>query len=243
MDNKFTYFDFIAYIVPGALLLGILSLVFGLNAFLMLSGNPAIDTLLFLVTSFVLGGIVHQASRYLVEPIVKHVFWKGKLYSEIYLLKKYGLCKNPIRLQILTNAEAIFQFDKNSLDSLESESLPASSPDPYVVSHQICRRFDYFTLDHGLARKGHTANALYSLYRTMTLTILVVGILFAVSYNWNTPTLSPVAKAILAAFSLIGAILFLMRTRNEGQRYVEGILGAVLSKQSESETKSGNQNL
>lgn len=56
MDNKFTYFDFIAYIVPGSLLLGVVSLTLGSNAFLRLSDNPAIDTLIFLVMSFVVGG-------------------------------------------------------------------------------------------------------------------------------------------------------------------------------------------
>ena len=243
MDNKFTYFDFIAYIVPGAFLLGILSLVFGSGTFLVLSDNPAIDTLLFLVVSFALGGIVHQLSRYLVEPAVKRIFWKGRFYSEIYLVKKYGLCKNPIRLQILNNAEAIFQFDKNALDSLESGSLVASSPDPHVVSHQICRRFDYYTMDRNLAKKGHTANALYSLYRTMTLAMFIGVIIFAVSLNWITPNLSFTAKVVLTGFSLLGAILFLMRTRNEGQRYVEGKLGAVSSNQLESEIKSGNQNI
>ncbi len=231
MDNKFTYFDFIAYIVPGALLLGVLSLVFGSNAFLTPSDNPAIDTLLFLVISFTVGGIFHQSGRYLVEPVIKRLFWNGRFYSEIYLVKKYGICKDPARSQILTNAGTLLQFDKTSLDTLESDSLPAGSPDPHIVSHQICRRFDYFTLDHGLARKGHTANALYSLYRTMTLTMLFIGILFAVSYSWNTSSLSPLAKVILTAFSFSGTALFLMRTRNEGQRYVQGVLGSVSSKQ------------
>ncbi len=240
MENKFSYFDFIAYIVPSAFLLGILSLVFGSGAFLALSGNPAIDTLLFLVISFVLGGLLHQSSRYLVEPLVKRIFWKGRLYSEIYLIKKYGLCKNPSRLQILTNAEDIFHFDKNSLDSLESDSPKAGSPDPHLVSHQICRRFDYFTMDHDLAKKGHTANALYSLYRTMTMTMLVAAIAFAISINGNTSILSLTAKAVLAGFSLVGVALFLMRTRNEGQRYVEGILGAVFKGKLVEESKSGN---
>jgi hypothetical protein len=243
MDSKFTYFDFIAYIVPGTLLLGILSLVFNSKVVFTISDNTAIDTLLFLVISFVLGGLIHQASRYLVEPIVKHLFWKGKAYSEIYLVKKHGICRNPVRIQILANAAALFQFDKNSLDSLDCDSVSAGSPDPYIVSHQIFRRFDHFTLDHGLAKKGHTANALYSLYRTMTLTILIVGILFAASFHWNTPMLNSVAKAILTVSSFLGVILFLMRTRNEGQRYVEGVLQAIPNEKILTEGKSGDQSL
>lgn len=227
MDNKFTYFDFIAYIVPGSLLLGVLSLVLGSNAFLRLSDNPAIDTLIFLIMSFVIGGFFHQLSRYFVEPVIKHIFWKGRFYSEIYLVSKYGRCQDPLRSQIVANARSLFQFDEASLDSLESNLRPAGSPDPHLVSHQICRRFDYYTSDHDLAKKGHTANALYSLYRTMTLTIFIVGILLIASYSWNISSLSSLAKVILTIFSFVGAGLFLMRTRNEGQRYVEGILGSV----------------
>lgn len=243
MDNKFTYFDFIAYIVPGALLLGILSFVSSSNAFLILSGNPAIDTLLFLIMSFAVGAILHQLGRYLIEPVVKRLFWKGKFYSEIYLVKRYGLCKDPLRSQVLSNAEVFFQFDKTSLNALDSDALPAGSPDPHVISHQICRRFDYFTLDHDIAKKGHTANALYSLYRTLTLTMLIIGILFAVSFSWNTQNLNTFAKVILTIYALAGAALFLMRTRNEGQRYVQGVLGSVSIKQTPSENKIGNQNL
>jgi len=73
--------------------------------------------------------------------------------------------------------------------------------------------------------------------------MLIAVILFAVSLSWNTPILSVTAKAVLAGFSLLGVILFLMRTRNEGQRYVEGILGAVSKGNVVEEGKSGNQNL
>ena len=238
--SKFSYFDFIAYIVPGALLLGVLSLLVGSSSFIRISGNAAIDTLLFAVISFVIGGFIHQLSNHLIEPLVKRLFWNGKFYSEIYLVKRYGLCKDPLRSQIITNAESLFRFDKVSLASLDLEPTIERPPDPHVVSHQICRRFDHFTLDHNLAQKGHTANVLYSLYRTMTLTMLVLVIIFAVSYGWHTSDISSTSKVILAASSFIGSILFLIRTRNEGQRYVEGVLSSVSEAQFLSEMNSGN---
>jgi len=227
MGNKFTYFDFIAYIIPGSLLLGVLSLVLGSNDFLRLSDNPAIDTLIFLIMSFVIGGFFHQLSHYSVEPVIKLFFWEGRIYSEIYLVNKYRRCKDPLRSQIVTNARSLFQFDEASLNSLESNLQPAGSPDPHLISHQICQRFDYYTSDHNLAKKGHIAHALYSLYRTMTLTIFIVGIILIASYIWNFFTLSFLVMVILTILSFVGAGLSLMRTRKEGQRYVEGILGSV----------------
>lgn len=61
----------------------------------------------------------------------------------------------------------------------------------------------------------------------MTLTTFIVGIIFIASYSWNVSSLGSLAKIILTIFSFAGAGLFLMRTRNEGQRYVEGILGSI----------------
>ena len=47
--NRFTYFDFIAYIVPGALLLGTMAIIFDVNNFPLITKNPAMDTLFFLI--------------------------------------------------------------------------------------------------------------------------------------------------------------------------------------------------
>lgn len=227
MANKFTYFDFIVNIVPGAFLLGVVSLLVGTSNFILITSNPAIDTLLFLVTSFTVGAFLHQLSNHTVEPLVKFLFWHGRFYSEVFLVKKYGMCKDPMRNQIIEAAESIFHFDRASLSSLDATPTSETALDPHVVSHQIYRRFDHYTEDRNLARKGHGANTLYSLYRTMTLTMPILTVLFSISYVWETSVISSYAKVILAALCLLASILFLIKTRREGERYVQGILSAV----------------
>ena len=81
--DRFTYFDFIAHIVPGAILLGVISLLFSLNMFIVVTGNVAIDLLLFVILSFAAGAFLHQLSSIVVRPLVKRLFWHGRLYSEI----------------------------------------------------------------------------------------------------------------------------------------------------------------
>lgn len=225
--NRFTYFDFIAYIVPGALLLSTIALVLDLDDFPLITKNPAIDTLLFLIISFTVGALFHQLSRYSVEPLVKRLFWYGKFYSAIYLVKRYDLCQDPIRAQILNTAKSLFQFDSGSLSSLDSDTKTKASQNPHVVSHQVFRRFDSYTMDNGLAKKGHLANAFYSLYRSMTLATLILGVLFAVSYRWDVSMIGSTSKVILAIVSFVASVVFLLRTRNEGQRYVEGVLSSI----------------
>jgi len=222
--NKFTYFDFIAYIVPGVLLLGAISVLIRSSNFILITGNPAIDTLLFLIIGFTVGALFHQLSRYSVEPVVKRLFWHGRFYSDIYLVKRYELCQDPLRAQIMDTAESFFNFDSTSLSALDSGAVTEQSPDPHVVSHQLFRRFDYYTMDNDLAKKGHLANAFYSLYRGMTLMTFVLAILFAISLLWDASVIGPSSKVVFAVLSFLASIVFLIRTRNEGERYVQGVV-------------------
>jgi len=225
--DRFTYFDFIVDIVPGALVLGTISLLVGRTDFIVITHNAAIDTLIFLTASFTIGAFLHQLSNHSIEPLVKRLFWHNRFYSEIYLVKKYGLCVDPMRSYIKSTAESLFQFDRASLTALDADSTSNDAPDPHKVSHQIYRRFDYYTVDNNLAKKGHSANTLYSLYRTMTFTMIVLTILFSVSAPWNFSTIGFTAKLVLAILCLIASVVFLIRTRSEGQRYVQGVLSAI----------------
>jgi hypothetical protein len=228
--TRFNYFDSIANIVPGAIVLAAVSLLVGSNNFILITGNAAIDTILFIIISFALGALLHQLGSHTVQPLLKRLFWYGRFYSEVYLVKRYALCKDPLRTQIINAAETLFQFDRSSLSCLDTDSASQESMDPHLVSHQIYRRFDYFTMDNNLARKGHTANTLYSLFRTMTLTMLILAILFAISYHWDIFAISPTFKVVAAILCFMAAIVFLLKTRNEGERYVQGVLSAVSKK-------------
>jgi len=110
--DRFTYFDFIVDIVPGALVLGTISLLVGRTDFIVITHNAAIDTLIFLTASFTIGAFLHQLSNHSIEPLVKRLFWHNRFYSEIYLVKKYGLCVDPMRSYIKSTAESLFQFDR-----------------------------------------------------------------------------------------------------------------------------------
>lgn len=233
--NKFTYFDFIAYIVPGTLLLAAISSLTRSGGFILITSNTAIDTLLFLVISFVIGALSHQLSRYSVEPLIKQVFWHGRFYSDIYLVKHYQLCKEPLRNHIIDMAKLFFHFGSTSLSALDNDEITGESPDPHVVSHQLFRQFDSYTMDNDLARKGHLANAFYSLYRSMTLMTFILAIIFAISLLWDASSIESSYKVVLAVLSFLASIIFLFRTRNEGQRYVQGVLSS-LSKPSSSTT-------
>jgi len=236
--NKFTYFDFIAYIVPGALLLAAISSLTRSSDLILITGNTAIDTLLFLIIGFIIGALSHQLSRYSIEPLVRRLFWHGRFYSDIYLVKRYQLCEEPLRDHIIDTAKSFFHFDSTSLSALDSDEITGKFPDPHVVSHQLFRQFDYYTMDNDLAKKGHVANAFYSLYRSMTLMTFILAILFVISLLWDASSIESSYKVVLAVLSFLASIAFLFRTRNEGQAYVQGVLSS-LSKVSSSTATTG----
>lgn len=219
MHNKFSYFDLLANIVPGTTLLGLLYFVWPNTNIVTPTTNVVIDLLLFTVFSFVMGAMVQQCSKYTVEPALKLLFWRRRFFSEIYLVDAYGLCPTYLRDQVMRIAKEFFAFPESDLSCLVETGESTPVLDPHVVSHQIYRKFDYYTLDRGLAQKAHLANTLYSLYRGLTFVFIIVFFASGISY-----LLGNIQPGIISLISLIALPLFLLRSRREAEQYIKGLL-------------------
>jgi len=219
MQNKFSYFDLLANVVPGTTLLGLLYFVWPNSHIVTPTTNVVIDLVLFTVFSFVVGALVQQCSKYTVEPALKFFFWRRRFFSEIYLVDAYGLCPNPLRDQVMRIAKEFFAFRESDLSCLGKTGEATPVLDPHVVSHQIYRKFDYYTLDRGLAQKAHLANTLYSLYRGLTFVFIIGFFASGISY-----LLGNSEAGIISLISLIALLLFLLRARREAEQYIKGLL-------------------
>lgn len=224
MHNKFSYFDLLANIVPGTTLLGLFYFIWPNANIVAPTTNVIIDLLLFTVFSFVVGAMIQQCSKFTVEPALKHLFWRRRFFSEIYLVDSYELCPPPLRDQVIRIAKEFFAFRQSDLSCLAQADESTSGLDPHVVSHQIYRRFDHYTLDRGLAQKAHLANTLYSLYRGLTLVFIIVFLASGISYLLGNDQ-----PGIVSLISLIAWPLFLLRSRREGEQYIEGLLSTPLN--------------
>lgn len=219
MQNKFSYFDLLANIVPGTMLLGLLYFIWPNSRIVTPTTNVVIDIILFTVFSFVVGSLVQQCTKYTVEPSLKILFWRRRFFSEIYLVDAYGLCPNPLRDQVMRIAKESFAFRESDLSCLSKTGEFTPVLDPHVVSHQIYRKFDYYTLDRGLAQKPHLANTLYSLYRGLTFAFLICVFASGISYLLGNSD-----AGIIALISLIALPLFFLRARREAEQYIKGLL-------------------
>lgn len=64
----------------------------------------------------------------------------------------------------------------------------------------------------------------------MTLATFILAILFAVSYQWSSSAIGAGPKVFLAVLCFLASVAFLIRTRSQGQRYIQGVLYAVVNK-------------
>lgn len=224
MSDKFSYYDFIANIVPSVFLLWGLSIT-PIRDVVQLNVDGAFtEGILFLVLAYVLGLVLQSLAKVTIEPLVKRVFWKGFFFSQVCLLKSSNHIKEPLRTTVLQWAEQQGGISDELLKNLDGESVEA-----HDVSHLIYRKADAYTTDNGQAQKAHTQNNLYSLYRDLCLSSIFFSAIFA-WYLWYEAAFRTGTNWGLFAFALICSVTFLMRTKYSGELYVKGIFWALSDK-------------
>ena len=223
MKDKFSYYDFLANIVPG------LFLVWALNSISqdLIFGNFITETLLFVVLAYILGLAIQFLSKYTIEWLIKVVFWSGSLYSHIFLIKEAKLISDEKRVRYLDLVKDKFDYKDPDLKILDTENIfKEQNKEKLIkakeVSHGIYQKIDSYTFDKGLAKKAHTQNIYYSLFRGLSLSFFITGLLFTalaiLSSQFQT------ARSIIyPSLSYILFIVFMIRTKERGERYVKGL--------------------
>lgn len=221
MSDKFSYYDFIANIVPSVFLLWGLSITPIRDAIHLNMDGAFTEGIVFLVLAYVIGLVIQALAKVTIEPLMKRVFWDGRFFSQVCLLKSAGHIKEPLHSTVIRWAEEHAGVTGEMVKKLEGDSQEAQS-----ISHLIYRKADAYTTDKGQAQKAHMQNNLYSLYRDLCLSALVLaGILgwyllddigFRTTTHW-----------ILLGFTLVCALVFFLRTRYSGELYVKGIFWAL----------------
>lgn len=96
MTNKFSYYDFVANIVPAIFLWwGFNFVPFSSKVFDTHTTGAVEGTIVFIVLVYVLGLAIQHLAKHTIEPLLKKVFWHGTFFSNIYLVKCYGKIKEP----------------------------------------------------------------------------------------------------------------------------------------------------
>ncbi|VVB98834.1 Uncharacterised protein [uncultured archaeon] len=233
MQDKFSYYDFIANIIPGILIL------WGLNFASMTSrllqkattNNIATDTLTFIVLAYILGLAIQFLAKNSIEILLKHIFWKDTFFSELYLIKEANLCFESTREKILEYATNKFGYSKKQLNVLNTKNIFANKTKLNLamgLSQQIYRSLDAYTSDNSLAQKAHLQNIKYSMFRGISLAFFVLSIIILLE---NIVGLGLAMKYfILPCIFFIGFLLFFIITKQRGELYIKGLFNTIFYK-------------
>ena len=217
MQEKFSYFDFIAYFVPGTVLLWSISVALkGAQSLERIGlGNVITDSLVFIVLAFVAGHLVQSISKKFLEGLLKRIYWSGAFVSEQCLIKGNPFFSEFKREQYIQIAKVKFRFKAEDLEILEKGDL--KNVQAKNVSHDVYRVFDAFVKDNQIGERASIANTYYNFFRGLVVSCFIATILFLFVREWM----------LIMVFGL-ASYMFLGRAKQRGELYIAGIFDSVL---------------
>jgi len=230
MQDKFSYYDFIANIVPTIFLWWGLTLLPFFDTAKILKNQGEIEkTVVFIVLVYVFGLAVQYLAKNIIEWMVKRLFWEGKFYSEIFWIKAYEKIKGNTRTNLLTSVSKSLGYSSQELAILDTEGKNTKEMlDAIKLSQDIYFKADSYTKAKGLAEKAHTQNSLYSLFRGLSFVCLMLATIFGITLYFK-PEFSQPENWIFFTIFILLFIFFVLRTRERGERYIKGLFYALNS--------------
>ncbi|PKP59886.1 hypothetical protein CVT91_05990 [Candidatus Atribacteria bacterium HGW-Atribacteria-1] len=229
MSNKFTYFDFISYFIPGAMLIwSFILFAKSINVLNYLTTlNTFIDTLVFTIIAFVLGHFIQYKSRQIIEPKMKKKYWNGAFVSEQFLIKNNKFCYEIDRQKFLKTAREQFRCSIEELKELDSDTEEARK-----ISHSIYKKAYSLINNAGINERATTANIYYNFFRGLSATCFCSALLFLVQSiikileNWGACSWEFIKEdllipSLLMIFFFYLMICFIDRARQRGELHVE----------------------
>lgn len=253
MTEKFSYYDLLAYLVPGTVVLwAVIKLAETLDILRYFSTQSTLlDASAFVVIAFLAGHLVQAEGQRRLDASHRYsVFPKG-FPSRSFLIRDQRddedkpWCSNSRRLAYISACRRHAFLNEEQAAKLEAVGEEEELEQARSTSHEAYRAAYSFLTDEGRAQKAITANQTYGLFRGLAAACaVVVALFFAVltislarSYGqWGEEfwTWSGVAEllvfplVVIVSFSYAAAS-FRLRARNRGKHHVREVFDALLS--------------
>ena len=253
MTEKFSYYDLLAYLVPGTVVLwAAIKLAEALDILRYFSTQSTLlDASAFVVIAFLAGHLVQaEAQRRVDASHWYSVFPKG-FPSRTFLVRGHKdeegkpWCSNSRRLAYVAAAHRHGFLDEEQAAKLEAVAAEDKDfEEAKRVSQEAYRAAFGFLTDEGRAQKAITANQTYGLFRGLAMACAVTALLFLIilimgfvrSYGeWGERLTTWPGFTELLLFPLLvtvafsyAAASFRLRTRNRGEHHVREVFDALL---------------
>jgi hypothetical protein len=239
--NRFNFYDFLGYIIPGSfvavLLVYAIGAICGDAALFLKYASGVGETIIFLVLGYLIGHLIQARGKQIEDKEKKS--WGG--FFSVRFLKENDLHYMPDYKKLLKE-NAAQHFDL-SVD-LSGEGITDEMKDHrYQDIFDLCYEFD---IQKGISRQVDTHNAIYGMFRGM-LAVREIGIALAsivtlrniivmanywfakaqVNYDLEIPNLI-IGVAILAFFITIGPFLQ-KRLEQVARRFADSVYRSFLA--------------
>jgi hypothetical protein len=254
VTEKFSYYDFLAYLVPGTVVVWAavqLAEALGILRFIE-TGSTLLDASAFVVVAFLAGHLVQAEAQRRLDANHWYSVFPGGFPSRSFLVchqkdeKGNPWCSNSRRLEYIIAARRFGFLDDEQVAVLRAMPRGDEKPESARRASQEAYRAAFsFLTDEGRAQKAITANQTYGLFRGLAMACAVVAALFlgilvvglARSYGELGDLLRTwpgFAELVLYPLTAIGAfsyaaISFRLRARNRGKHHVREVFDALMA--------------
>lgn len=266
MTEKFSYYDLLAYLVPGTVVVwAAIKLAEALDMLRYFdTQSTLLDASAFIVIAFLTGHLVQaEAQRRLDASHWYSVFPKG-FPSRSFLVRGQKdeegkpWCSDP-RRQVYVSAVLRHGFlDDEQAAKLETADAGSEElAEAKRASQEAYRAAFSFLTDEGRAQKAITANQTYGLFRGLAASCAVVAALFLIillvglarSYGeWGERLATWLGFVELLLFPLVvvssfsyAAASFRLRARNRGKHHVREVFDALLGAPASAREGTGSE--
>jgi hypothetical protein len=164
-------------------------------------------------------------SKYSTEPLMKKLFWKGQFFSDIFLIGAYRLCSKEELQRYVNFAESELGFQKEDLSVLlDPEVITDESKEKKAM--QVCSAIYHSlgakTQETSLGQKAQLQSTFYSLFRNLSLSLLVLAVADLVAIPLKYMELIG-STVLLILFNFALAAVFFVLAKERGERYIKGL--------------------
>ncbi len=246
MQDKFTYSDFLMYVLPGAYLLIIffpLMLIFDIN-YQYLKDFEALIIIAFILASFIIGHTIQAISHKKPEQRLKKQHFGGYYPSDIIFFKNNMIIGEKERLDFLNALVKLNILNKTDKEKMADETI---SKDNSGYAHYIFEKSKNYVLEFDLLGRINQQSYCWVFYRGIWVAsyfaslIYLLMFLYLISGHYELKniiiihysTKKIVFCALFALIFFIIGFVFKDRMRGVGKKYaleVCHLLSAVATK-------------
>ena len=263
LTEKFTYFDFQMYVLPGAILLsGLLAgwAVAGGAMPTLLGDSGLFASVVFVLGAFVAGHFVQTVAHSWPERILKSLFWAGRYPSQIILFRGHGLISATERQRFIDTLKTAGLADEDLVEAWDAgltigwfrRKVVADSAEQFTRgvegAQSAFNQLRHLLSGADASTRVASAEASYQFFRGGFVAAGLAALLLAaesvaLTQTWlAAPVDTSVLGTIVSATFFVLCLAFFWRARGAGQNFAREVFRAYAATASRQETALGDGN-